>query len=803
MTPPAPGSDLEGALALLVRGDAALTRGDGTAAQVAHEEAALRLRALDDPLRAGHAWGRAAAAAALLRDRRGARSLIARALELLDPLVTAECEPSPASPPDQPPWEALQRADLGGEPPARLARYALGQVLRTLGLCESIDEHYAQALRCFERALALARELGLAREEADLLRLHGVTHTKRAAPELALAAYREAEARYLAAGDPAGAAYTRGQSSGLYYERGQHAEAIALLEQALAALEARGLPTFWPVYQRAVNLEKLGRLDEAWVGLQEAFDGLLAASRQVASPALRGGWLANKATIVDHTLNRAWARASDEDLLGLLQRAKAPVLADLVAAGPGEADAVGSSPLAPSLLAPSLLAPWTGDADLREVAGAYADARARLAGLDQRAQAEGALAPGAANAPGHLPGAADERRELVAELARLEGLLDARSAALLGVRPRSLAEVQAVLPEGALLLDWVLLKAGLRVVAVTRDEVHRLEVPGAGRGYGAAQRFVARVAGQLGELGLRARAALARGDVGGAQALYERLGLLDELGDALLGERTLRALVAAARELVVVPHRELAAVPWALLRLDGRYLLERCDVSLLPTLALLERAAAPARPFDRDAHVLLLVSGHDDRSRRFAQEETQLVQRELRNVTVLQGGRATRGKVASELGEHDVLHYAGHAALDDEHPTWSHLAVGAGDRDPAWDRLTVGDVLRLRLRPGLALLSACQTARAPGADPEAHLGLAHAFLAAGARTVVATQWPFEPAVSQALVPRLYAGLLRGLAPHAALCAAQRELAARSDALGCPWSWGAFVSTFSAAAAPGG
>jgi tetratricopeptide (TPR) repeat protein len=742
---------------LLAEGERELAEGRPGQAQLAFERAALRAVEAGEALRAGFAWGQAGAAALALGDRRGAGVLLRRALDMLDGLPGPTGEQAPAPEPGD---FARPRLD-----PDRLAPYALALVLRSLGLLTSLEGDRSRAVQHLLRCKAVFLRLGAQRDVGDAQRMLGVTYTQLGTPDLAMAAYGAAEAAYRSAGDELLAAYARGQSSKIYHDRGQYEEAARVLAESIAALEALHLPAFWPRYQRSINLRKLGRTDEASHALRQSFEELLRASRQVAAPALRARWLSDKGAILDHTLYEATRAGDVAGFHGLLQRAKVTALGDHVALREAGLDALGDPERA------------------QEVSAAYRDKRAALSALDRELV--------------HLgdPVRLAERRALLDELDRLEGLLDLRAAALAGVRPLESATIQGLLPEGTVLVDYALLNTGLRAVVVTRDAVRLVDLPEAGQGFREAPRFVAEAAERTAALTREARAALARGEVDRARGLYTDLGLLDQLGQALLGAPDLRAVLAEARELVVVPHGpDLAAIPWALLRLDGRFLVEDLDVSSLPTIALLARTEPPPRPIDSSSRVLFLVAGHDELSARLALGELPLAR--FRNLQLLKGGLATRQRIAENAGGCDVLHFAGHAALEPDHPLWSHLAVGAGDRDPDWERLSVGDVLRLRLRPALAILSACSTGRAAGSAPDGSLGLAQAFMAANCRAVVSTQWAFEPDVSAALIPLLYDGLLAGAAPHQALCRAQRQLLADPGRLGCAWAWGAFQATFS-------
>ena len=136
--------------------------------------------------------------------------------------------------------------------------------------------------------------------------------------------------------------------------------------------------------------------------------------------------------------------------------------------------------------------------------------------------------------------------------------------------------------------------------------------------------------------------------------------------------------------------------------------------------------------------------------------------------------QATPAALLARLPEVSLFHYAGHGARAGVEGLGSHLRL-AGDR-----QLLATDVLALGQAPALVVLSACDTARTADDRAEA-LGLAQAFLLAGARAVVAPTRPVDDAVALAIVTEFYREFegktAPGLAfdPGKALQAAQRAV----------------------------
>jgi CHAT domain-containing protein len=142
----------------------------------------------------------------------------------------------------------------------------------------------------------------------------------------------------------------------------------------------------------------------------------------------------------------------------------------------------------------------------------------------------------------------------------------------------------------------------------------------------------------------------------------------------------------------------------------------------------------------------------------------------------LAGERATVGTVRGELTpaaqedslRADVLHLACHGSALLDQPLDSYLLLARGER------LRLRELLALRLRVRLAVLSACETSR-PGTDlPDEVVSLPTGLLQAGVAGVVASLWAVsDDAAAMAMVEFYRWWRWEGLAPARALRRALR------------------------------
>lgn len=141
-----------------------------------------------------------------------------------------------------------------------------------------------------------------------------------------------------------------------------------------------------------------------------------------------------------------------------------------------------------------------------------------------------------------------------------------------------------------------------------------------------------------------------------------------------------------------------------------------------------------------------------------------------------------------------VLHFATHGILNTRTPELSGLVLSLVDERgrPREGFLRLHEVEDLRLDAELVVLSACETARGRLLEGEGTIGLTRAFLAAGARHVVASLWRVDDAATAELMHAFYTQLLRQQrSPAAALRAAQRQMAGTRQ-WAHPYYWAGFV-----------
>lgn len=266
--------------------------------------------------------------------------------------------------------------------------------------------------------------------------------------------------------------------------------------------------------------------------------------------------------------------------------------------------------------------------------------------------------------------------------------------------------------------------------------------------------------------------------------------------------------------LVIVSDGRLHDLPFdALVDYDGKYLAENHVIEYAPSATsyvLLSQKAqreSALRPsffgvggvlYDKsDLKPAALTRGYD--SARFknlptSMNEVEAGARAFRNSStkLLSGPEATETAVKrTNLEQYRILHLAVHGIANRNEPDRAALVL-LGDAANGEDGfLEAPEVLHLRLRAELVVLSACETAVGPIQGEEGIATLSRAFLVAGANAVISTLWPVDDTTSLFLMKRFYKYLGNGRRPSQSLSLAKRDMLRElGDAM--PFYWAAYI-----------
>jgi CHAT domain-containing protein/tetratricopeptide (TPR) repeat protein len=218
------------------------------------------------------------------------------------------------------------------------------------------------------------------------------------------------------------------------------------------------------------------------------------------------------------------------------------------------------------------------------------------------------------------------------------------------------------------------------------------------------------------------------------------------------------------RRLVIAPHRTLHYLPFQALHDGETYLIERREVSYVPSALVLQQCLSrPKRKLDN-----ALLLGVADQHIPHVREEINAVSRIIPTALPLLDEDATVEALRKHAPNVDVLHLACHGQFRADNPLFSSLRLSDG-----W--FTVRDAYDLGLKSPLVILSACETGLNAVAPGEELIGLARGFFSAGAPTILLSLWTVDDEATADLMASFYTDLARTNSPATALRSAQRKI----------------------------
>ena len=242
-------------------------------------------------------------------------------------------------------------------------------------------------------------------------------------------------------------------------------------------------------------------------------------------------------------------------------------------------------------------------------------------------------------------------------------------------------------------------------------------------------------------------------------------------------------------EVIIVPDGPLWLAPFsALLNPYSEYVCESLKIRLIPSLTSL-KIIARCPEFHSSSGALVVgdpdvsevTNSKGDRileQLSFARKEAQMIGQIL-NVAPLIGKLATKCEVLKQICSVAVVHIAAHG----------HMQTGEIALSPNPERrsqipaeedyiLTMTDVMSVKLRAKLVVLSCCHSGRGE-IKAEGVVGIARAFMGAGARSVLVSLWAIDDEATLEFMKSFYRNLEKGRSAseslnHAMKCLRESE-----------------------------
>ena len=224
-------------------------------------------------------------------------------------------------------------------------------------------------------------------------------------------------------------------------------------------------------------------------------------------------------------------------------------------------------------------------------------------------------------------------------------------------------------------------------------------------------------------------------------------------------------------EIIIVPDRNLYRVPFAaLLDESGKYLSETFRIRLVPSLTTMK--LIQDSPVDYHCQTGALIVGDPDvgdviyngRLKNFlplpgARKEAEMVGR-LLGVQPLLGEDATKQRVLQKVASVSLIHIAAHGNAERGEIAFAPPSSTTGIPQEGDFLLKMSEISKVQLRAKLVVLSCCHSGRGQ-IRAKGVVGIAHAFLGSGARSVLVALWALGDIATEKLMNCFYKHLVRG------------------------------------------
>ena len=255
-------------------------------------------------------------------------------------------------------------------------------------------------------------------------------------------------------------------------------------------------------------------------------------------------------------------------------------------------------------------------------------------------------------------------------------------------------------------------------------------------------------------------------------------------------------------ELIIVPEGPLCLAPFAaFMDSNSKYLCESFRIRVVPSLSSLKMIADCPAGYHRKTGALLvgdpwmqevIIDNQGNKLQQLpcAREEVELIGRILKTAPLI-GRDATKNEVLLRLSSVALVHIAAHGRMET-----GEIALAPNPERPNRQprekdyMLTMADVMNIQLRARLVVLSCCHSGRGE-IKAEGVVGIARAFLGAGARSVLVSLWAINDEATMEFMKSFYQHLVNGRSASESLNRAMNSMR-ESDKFNEVKYWAPFV-----------
>ncbi|HEX8316659.1 MAG TPA: CHAT domain-containing tetratricopeptide repeat protein [Flavisolibacter sp.] len=218
--------------------------------------------------------------------------------------------------------------------------------------------------------------------------------------------------------------------------------------------------------------------------------------------------------------------------------------------------------------------------------------------------------------------------------------------------------------------------------------------------------------------------------------------------------------VQQLRQLIIIPDDVLAYFPFESLRSEGKYLIEQVAVQYQFSTALLEKNTTDFSKAKTLAFAPFAQQGQNDSLPQLPASGQEIAKTMGQQFS---GANATKEKFLQNSNKYSIIHLATHAVANSGMDGLSYIAFTPSDKASDY-LLFTQEIYNLRLtKPGLVILSACETGAGQLVKGEGVLSLSRAFSYAGCPNIITSLWKADDFSTAYLTARIHQYLQDGYA----------------------------------------
>ena len=337
-------------------------------------------------------------------------------------------------------------------------------------------------------------------------------------------------------------------------------------------------------------------------------------------------------------------------------------------------------------------------------------------------------------------------------------------------KPISLEELQAGLDEQTVIVSYFSTEDCLHVLVVTKNETKLCNNIGS---LSEIQEFLQRLQFHVSRVVGRTTEAKRREKIES-----ETDQLLKKVSETLISP--FEELIQGDQKLVLVPTDAMYGIPFSALPLNGKRLVELCEVVVCPSASLFVAIDQSSTGVSQST---LIVARSDEQAPEVLDEAHAISSIYSDDVTLLAEDEATISSVLEAMQSATLLHFACHGRFDANRPRLSGIQLSDG-----W--LSAGAIHRQGVSAEIVVLGACESGCTSLTESKEMLGLARSFLTSGAKTVLGTLWSVDDLYSKKFLCTFHKTLTSmKCTPATAIRLVQLEAIKQGVSI---WDWAGFM-----------